>query len=78
MFMKRTTIMADESELEKLRQIARQEGLSLGEIIRQAMAMRASQRRPRPKFIASGASKKGPHDTARRSSDMRFEPRSWR
>jgi hypothetical protein len=29
-------------------------------------------------FIGAGASRVGPNDTARRSGDMRYEPRSWR
>lgn len=29
-------------------------------------------------FIGAGASVAGPHDVAKRSGDMRFEPRSWR
>lgn len=29
-------------------------------------------------FIGAGASVAGPHDTARRSADMPYEPRSWR
>ncbi len=29
-------------------------------------------------FIGAGASVVGPHDTARRSGDLRYEPRSWR
>lgn len=76
--MTRTTIMADEDLLDKLRQIARREGISLAEAIRQGLEWRVKQRRPRPKFIGAGASRKGPHDTARRSSESKFEPRSWR
>lgn len=29
-------------------------------------------------FIGAGASSEGPHDTARRAGDMRYEPPSWR
>jgi Ribbon-helix-helix protein, copG family len=76
--MTRTTIMADEAVLEQLRRIARKEGISLAETIRQALEWRARQRKSRPKFIASGESRRGPHNTARKSGDFQFEPRSWR
>lgn len=76
--MTRTTIMADEAVLEQLRRIARREGISLAETIRQALEWRARQRPVRPRFIGAGESKRGPHDTARKSSDLQFQPRSWR
>lgn len=76
--MTRTSIMADERILTKLRAIARKEGISLAEAIRQALAWRASQKPARPRFIGAGAARRGPHDTARRSATLRFEPRSWR
>lgn len=76
--MKRTTIMADEHLLAKLRQVAQREGISLAETIRQALEWRVKQQPPRPKFIGAGTSKTPPYDTARRSGELRFEPRSWR
>lgn len=38
----------------------------------------AAQPRRTLSFIGAGTSVAGPHDVARRSGDMRFEPRSWR
>ncbi len=76
--MKRTTIMADEDLLERLRAVARRERLSLAEVIRQGLEWRARQRPPQPRFIGAGASSEAPHDTAQRSDGFRYEPRSWR
>jgi hypothetical protein len=76
--MTRTTIMADEGLLERLRQIAREEGTSLAETIRQALEWRVKQPRPRPRFIGAGASRGGTRDTARKSAHLTAEPRSWR
>ena len=74
--MKRTTIMADEELLERLRRIARLEGVSLAEIIRQGMEMRAQPQR-KLSFIGAGKSKPGlpPVDW---NADMVFEPPPWR
>jgi len=38
----------------------------------------AAERRPSLSFIGAGASVIGPNDTARRSGNMPYEPRSWR
>lgn len=79
--MKRTTIMAEEELLERLRRIARLEGVSLAEVIRQGMEMRAQPQRTEArrtlKFIGAGESKPGlpPVDW---NADMVFEPPPWR
>jgi hypothetical protein len=49
--MSRTTIMADDALLDELREIAREEGISLGEVIRQGLEWRAKTRRRVPSFI---------------------------
>jgi Ribbon-helix-helix protein, copG family len=76
--MRRTTIMADEQLLERLRAIARREHLSLAEVIRQALELRAAQPARTLRFIAAGESTAEPRDMARRASELNFEPRSWR
>jgi hypothetical protein len=38
----------------------------------------APEQKPSLSFIGAGASGEEPNDTARRSGDMRYEPRSWR
>jgi hypothetical protein len=47
--MKRTTIMADEEFLDDLRRIAREDGVPLAEVIRDALRTKAAQRKPRLK-----------------------------
>ncbi len=70
--------MADEHLLDRLRAIAKEERTSLAEVIRQGLEWRAHQaRRPFVSF-GVGESKEPPYDTAERSGDTKFEPRSWR
>jgi Ribbon-helix-helix protein, copG family len=64
MAMRRTTIMAEEDLLEQLRQIARDEGISLGEVIRQGLEWRIRTRRRVPSFIGAVASE-GVKDASR-------------
>lgn len=71
MAMRRTTIVAEDELLEQLRAIARDEGLSLGEVIRQGLEWRAKTRRRVPSFISKPPLKAGPpHDTARRADEF--------
>lgn len=49
--MSRTTIMADDALLDELRAIAAEEGISLGEVIRQGLEWRAKTRRRVPSFV---------------------------
>jgi Ribbon-helix-helix protein, copG family len=70
--------MADEDVLERLKGLARREGVSLAEVIRQALEWRARQRPPRPSFIGAAESSEPPFDTAERAGEIEFEPRSWR
>lgn len=78
MAMTRTTIMADEALLDRLRAIARAEGLSLAEVIRQGMELRAQRSRPPVTFVGIGRSGRHGHRTSERAGEMRFAPRSWR
>jgi hypothetical protein len=71
MAMKRTTIMADDGLLEQLRAIARDEGISLGEVIRQGLEWRANARTRIPSFLSKPPFKLGPpHDTASRADEF--------
>ncbi len=74
--MQRTTIVAPEELLHRLRQVASERGTSLASLIREALEEKAREHRPRPRSIGIGAS--GQTDTARRTADERPEPRSWR
>ena len=70
--------MADDVLLERLRSIAREEGVSLAEVIREGMELRAQRGRPTVTFIGIGHSGRRGHRTSERAGEMRFEPRSWR
>ena len=49
--MVRTTIMADGELIEQLRAIAKAEGISLGEVMRQGLEWRVQTRRRPPSFL---------------------------
>jgi hypothetical protein len=74
--MQRTTIVAPEELLRRLRLVAAERGTSLAALIREALEEQARGHRPRPRSLGIGAS--GYTDTARRTADERPEPRSWR
>lgn len=76
--MRRTTIMADEDLLKQLAVVARREHVSLAEVIRQGLELRVRQARPRPRSIGAASVETVPRDLARQSSEMNFEPLSWR
>jgi hypothetical protein len=72
--MSRTTIMAPDDLLDRLRAIARAEGISLGEVIRQGLELRAqtSGRRRPLTFIGAFASGEREHDTAARHEEILY------
>jgi hypothetical protein len=76
--MQRTTIMAEDSLLRELREIARREGVSLATVIREGMEMRVRRTRPKPGFIGIIDRSDLSPDWAMSSIDAPFEPRSWR
>ena len=74
MAMSRTTIMADDALLDQLRAIAKREGISLGEVIRQGLEWRVTmRRRGPPSFIGAIESDDGPGDTAERADEILLE-----
>lgn len=74
--MSRTTVTIDEEVRRRLRRIAAERGVSMAAIIREAIDEKTDRLAPRPRSLGVGAS--GTADTARRSSEERPEPRSWR
>ena len=60
--------MADDRLLDELREIAAEEGISLGEVIRQGLEWRAKTRRRVPSFIGAVAS--GHSDTSERVDEL--------
>lgn len=77
MLMERTTITADETLLDEVRELARRDDVSFAEVVRRALERYVAQRRGRPSFIAAGASAE-PCDLGRRAGEIDYEPRSWR
>jgi predicted transcriptional regulator len=78
MAMKRTTIMADEEILERLRAIARRDRVSLGEVIRQALDWRARQTPKRRLAFIGTIEDDGFGDTSEWAGEAPYEPLSWR
>ncbi len=68
--MSRTTIMADDALLDQLRAIAEEEGVSLGEVIREGLEWRATTRRRVPSFIGAVASDDGVIDASERVDEL--------
>ncbi|HYU18532.1 MAG TPA: ribbon-helix-helix protein, CopG family [Chloroflexota bacterium] len=74
--MQRTTIVASEELLKRLRLLAAARGTSMATIIREALEEKVNSHLPRPRSLGIGAS--GHTDTARRTADERPVPRPWR
>jgi hypothetical protein len=74
--MQRTTLMLPEDVHRRLRRAASERGVSMAEIVREAIDEKLDHVRPVPLSLGIGAS--GERDTARRSGDERPEPRPWR
>ncbi|HEX6031621.1 MAG TPA: ribbon-helix-helix domain-containing protein [Tepidiformaceae bacterium] len=72
----RTTITVEPEVFETLRRIAFERRISLAALIREAMAEKASERRPRPQSLGTGYSAEP--DIAERMADDEFEPDRWR
>lgn len=74
--MERTSLMLPDETREKLRRMAAERDVSMATLIREAIDEKVATYRPRPRSLGVGSS--GIKDTARRSGDIRPEPRSWR
>lgn len=71
--MSRTTIMAPDDLLDRLRAIAKEENVSLGAVIRQGLEWRARLRRRPPTFVGAVATGPPGHDTASRDEEVILE-----
>ena len=78
MAMTRTSIVADDALLDRLRAIADAEQKSLGAVIREGLELRVRSNRPPLTFVGAFASGEPEHDTAHWSADAPYAPRSWR
>ncbi len=74
--MQRSTIVASEQVLQRLRRVAAARGTSMADLIREALEAKVGTDHPRPRSLVLGAS--GRTDTAQRASSERPMPRSWR
>ena len=75
--MKRTTVMADEAVLERLRLAAAGQGRSLGDLVREALDEKAAALAPAPTSFGRGDSRgRGPR--ASDIGDLPIEPGAWR
>jgi len=74
--MQRTTIVAPDELLKRLRRMAAERGTSMAELIREALEDKVRGARPRSRSLGMGAS--GYSDTAQRAGEERAVPRSWR
>lgn len=74
--MIRTTILADDEVVERLRRLARERGVSLAQVVREALDEKAKSFAPKPTSLGAGTSSAG--SSARAESSTRQPPRSWR
>lgn len=74
--MQRTTIVAPEQLLNRLRRQASDRGVSLATVIREAMEAQAERGQPIPRTLGMFVS--GQSDISQRSAEERPEPRPWR
>jgi len=75
--VQRTTVVIPEELKRQAKRAAAERGVSMGELIREALEekLRSSQRPPL-RIIGIAESRRG--DLSRRSADERAVPRSWR
>jgi len=74
--MERTTIMADEAVVERLRALARDRGVSFAEVVREALDVKAAEYRPKPRGMGMFSS--STPDGSEVASEGRIPPVSWR
>lgn len=75
--MRRLMIQADERLLQRAKRRAAERGISLAQLIREALARElGAERQPRPLSTASVRS--GVGDMSRRASEDEYEPPPWR
>lgn len=74
--MKRTTIMADEETLERLKALARDHEVSFAQVAREALEEKAAQYRPKPTCL--GLFDSGRSDGSELASRGPVPPVSWR
>jgi len=74
--MQRTTIVAPDDLLDRLRAIAAERHVSMATVIREALEEKARTHRPRPRSLGIGDS--GQTDISRRIGEEGMGPAPWR
>ncbi len=74
--MRRTTIVAPDDLIDRLRREAAERGVSLATVIREALEAKARSWRPKPRSLGIGDS--GRTDVARRIGEEPIMPEPWR
>jgi len=74
--LRRTTIVAPDQLLKRLRIVAAERNTSMAELIREALEEKVSQHRRKPTCLGIGDS--GFTDTSRRIGEEGFVPKPWR
>jgi len=72
--MERTTLVLPRELREKVRRLASERGVSMGEIMREAIEEKVEAERPKPRL---GIFDSGRTDIGRRASDL-YKPDPWR
>jgi hypothetical protein len=68
--------MADEETVERLKALASDRGVAFSEVVREALAEKAAEYRPKPKSL--GIAEWHKPSAAARNVSGRVPPRSWR
>jgi len=71
--MTRTTIVADDHVIARLKALARERGISFSQLVREALEEKAREFRPKPKSI--GVFRSGRTDISEQASQGRVPPR---
>jgi hypothetical protein len=74
--MLRTSIVADDHVIARLKGLARERGVSFSQVVREALEEKASTYRPKPKSI--GVFRSSRTDIASTDATERVPPVSWR
>jgi predicted transcriptional regulator len=74
--VRRTTIMADEETVARLKGLAADRGVPFSEVVREALEQKAAEYRPKPRSI--GIAESRGRGVGARNISGRVPPRSWR
>lgn len=74
--MQPTTIELEDPQLEELERLAEERGVTVADLVREAVAEKLARTHRKPQSLGIAAS--GHPDTARRTGEERPEPQPWR